>query len=191
MRFPKIDAMQRVFHLFEYPPLNTGNLALKAKLRPFYFVGGGNNNTFFSYNGVTVKQNAVPSGDPFKAKEVILGTSDPSPYIKVGTRALFNDVIDPFVIRLLEDLKTGSEDGWLYLQNYDMHSTRSYMSSVYIPSDKLTNLGVPKEHLPTDVINWCEGFGGSTGSFDSSFVEAVLGAVAFGYIPGSLNPRPT
>lgn len=58
MRFPKISSMQRVFNLFDYPPLNMDGISLKTKVKPFYFVGGGNNNTLYSYNGVTVRQNA-------------------------------------------------------------------------------------------------------------------------------------
>ncbi len=64
MRFPQIPSMRRVFRLFDYGPLNTGDLALKAKVQPFYFVGGANNDTFLSYNNVTVKQNAVPPRIP-------------------------------------------------------------------------------------------------------------------------------
>ncbi|KAG2747221.1 hypothetical protein P692DRAFT_201867212 [Suillus brevipes Sb2] len=61
MRFPKISSMQRVFNLFDYPPLNKDGISLKTKVKPFYFVGGGNNNTLYSYNGVTVRQNARKS----------------------------------------------------------------------------------------------------------------------------------
>ncbi|KAG1828214.1 hypothetical protein EV424DRAFT_1471276 [Suillus variegatus] len=51
MRFPKISSMQRVFNIFDYPPLNKDGISLKTKVKPFYFVGGGNNNTLYSYNG--------------------------------------------------------------------------------------------------------------------------------------------
>ncbi|KAF8596137.1 amine oxidase [Ceratobasidium sp. AG-I] len=169
MRFPKISSMERVFKLFEYPPLNTGDIALKAKLKPFYFIGGGNNNTYFSYNGVTIRQNAMPAQDPFKADQ-----------------AITDDIISPFATRLLDDLKNGGSDGWKYMKEFDLHSTRSYMALRYTPS---LDLNIPKNPLPNDVINWCETFDKSTGWYDRALSETVLEAVAFGWHPGPHPPR--
>jgi hypothetical protein len=186
MRFPKINSMQRVFDLFDYPPLNTGDIALKSKLKPFYFVGGGNNNTFYSYNDVTVRQNAMPSGDPFKADQVIQDV-DSDPYITAGTKAITDDVISPFATRLLKDLEDGGSAGWEYMKAFDLYSTRAYMSLKYTPS---AGLNIPKEPLPTDVVNWCETFDKSTGWYDRALSETVLEAVAFGWLPGP-HPPPT
>ena len=177
--------MERMFKLFEYPPLNTGDIALKAKLKPFYFVGGGNNNTYFSYNGVTIRQNAMPAQDPFKADQVIQDV-DSNPYIIAGTKAITDDVIAPFAIRLLDDLKNGGSDGWNHMRKFDLHSTRSYMALQYTPSN---NINIPKKPLPNDVINWCETFDKSTGWYDRALSETVLEAVAFGWHPGPHPPR--
>jgi len=177
MRFPKTRFMERVFKLFDYPPLNTDGIFLKSKLRPFYFTA---NNTLYSYNGVTVKQNAMPAQDPFKANQVIQDV-DPKLYITTGTKAITDDVIAPFATGLLEDLKNHDTAGWKYMQGFDKYSTRAYMSLKYQPS---ASLNIPKEPLPTDVVNWCETFDKSTGWYDRALSETVLEAIAFGWQPG-------
>ncbi|KAH7922347.1 amine oxidase [Leucogyrophana mollusca] len=186
MRFPKIDAMARVFKLFKYPPLNTGGRNLQQRLQPFYFKGAGNNNTLYSYNGVTVVQNAMPPVDPFKADQVIKDVESAS-YISAGTKAITDDVLDPFATRLLNDLKEGTSDGWKYLMTFENYSTRAYMSLKYVPS---AILSLPERPLSADVVNWCETFDKSTGWYDRSLSETVLEAVAFGWQPGP-NPPPT
>ncbi|KAG2029886.1 hypothetical protein BDR03DRAFT_936773 [Suillus americanus] len=187
MRFPKISSMQRVFNLFDYLPLNKDGISLKTKVKLFYFVGGGNNNTLYSYNGVTVRQNAMPPSDPFKADHVIQEVVSSNPYIAVGVKAIMDDVIGPFATRLLDDLKTGGTDGWEFMKNFDHYSTRAYMQLKYIPSP---SLGLPNKSLSTDVVNWCETFDKSTGWYDRALSETVLEAVAFGWHPGP-NPPPT
>ncbi|KAG1817807.1 hypothetical protein DFJ58DRAFT_833334 [Suillus subalutaceus] len=174
MRFPKISSMQRVFNLFDYPPLNEGSISLKTK-------AAGNNNTLYSYNGVTVRQNAMPPSDPFKADQVIQDVVSSNPYIAVGVKAIMDDVIGPFATRLLDDLKTGGSEGWKYMRSFDHYSTRAYMQLKYIPSP---SLGLPNKSLSTDVVNW------STGWYDRALSETVLEAVAFGWHPGP-NPPPT
>ncbi|KAG8696192.1 hypothetical protein FRC11_000909 [Ceratobasidium sp. 423] len=176
--------MERVFKLFEYPPLNQGDLALKSKLKPFLFVGGGNNNTFFNYNGVSICQNAMPDVDPFKAEDV-LDCPDKKAYISAGAKKIADDVIRPFATALLDDLKNGTNEGWKKLMEKDIHSTRSYMATAYEPSSKLN---LPKGPLPGDVINWCETFDKSTGWYDRSLSETVLEAIAFGWQPDSTRP---
>lgn len=183
MRFPQIAAMRRVFHLFHYSPLNTSGINLEAKLKPYYFRGAANNDTLMSHNGVTVKQNAIPAGDPFKSAAVIQDT-DPQPYLRVGAKAIADDVIEPFATLLLKDLEEGTDKGWEYLKKYDHYSTRAYMSLVYRPSAKLN---LPNAPLPSDIINWVETFDKSTGWYDRALSETVLEAVAFGWSP-STNP---
>ncbi|EDR12198.1 uncharacterized protein LACBIDRAFT_183317 [Laccaria bicolor S238N-H82] len=162
MRFPKIPAMNRVFNLFENDNLNTPDIALNSRLTPFYFTGAGNYPPFLSYNGVTVRQNAVPS-------------------------AITDDVIAPYATALLDDLKNNTKTGWEKMQSVDDHSTRSYMTFKYEPS---ADLGIKKAPLPTDVVNWCETFDKSTGWYDRAFTETVLEAIAFGWQPGP-NPPAT
>jgi len=62
---------------------------------------------------------------------------------------------------------------------YDKYSTRAYMALVYKPSK---NLGLPPNHLSTDIINWLE-TSIDTGSFDLAFTEFVLGNINFGWSP--------
>jgi len=186
MRFPQITSMQRVFHLFQYPPLNTRGIALAAKVKPYYFTC---DNALLSYNDITVKQGDA-QGQTFQASSVLQNVRYRERYIAIGTKDIVDDVINPFVVRLLKDLETGSDDGWKYLQGYDMHSTRSYMSTVYKPSKKLLDRGMPNQYLPTDIVNWCETFDKSTGWYDRSLAETVLEAIAFGYNPVP-NPPET
>lgn len=182
MRFPEIESMRRVFKLFDYGPLNTGGLALKAKLKPFYFTALPGHDAFFSYNGVTIRQNSVGPGaeDTFEASAVIQDAV-PGPYIAAGWKAIVDDVIAPFAIELLKDMQEeGREIGWQKLKSVDKYSTRAYMALVYEPSP---NLGLPKGPLTTDVINWLETFDKSTGWYDRAFSETILEAVAFGWNP--------
>jgi hypothetical protein len=173
--------MERVFKLFEYPPLNHGAQALNSRLTPFIFF---NNNTFFDYNGVTVRRSAMPDADPFKAQQVLV-TPHKQAYIAAGVTKIVDDVIGPFAAALLDDLKTGSNEGWKKLLAKDFHSTRSYMAVEYEPSPKLN---LPKGPLPGDVINWLETFDKSTGWYDRSLSETVLEAIAFGWQPNSTRP---
>lgn len=178
MRFPKIDAMRRVFHLFDY---------INLKPVKFRFNSG---NALYSYNGITFTQDGVPSGDAFESVNVIQDTSttDANKYILAGPKAIVNDVIHPFASRLLEDLKVpGESKGWKYLMKFDHYSTRAYMSLKYLPSKRLD---IPDKSLSTDVVNWCETFGGSTSTYDRSLAETVLGAIAFGWQPQH-EPKPT
>jgi monoamine oxidase len=190
MRFPKIASMQRVFALFDYPPLNRDGIALKRKLQHYIFASG---KAFYDYNDVTVRQSEVPPGDPFKASQVIKDVN-PDPYIAAGTSAIVDDVIRPFATGILKDLKKHLDfdkfhgPGWVYMQGYDLYSTRAYMSTKYLPSPRLPNL--PATPLPTDVVNWCETFDKSTGWYDRALTETVLEAIAFGWQPEP-NPPPT
>ena len=180
MRFPKTESMRRVFHLFKYPPLNTGDIQLNAKVKEYRF---SCDNALLSYNGATVRRSdfAGEDSDIFSCSERILDT-DPKPYIKAGIRAIVNDVIDPFATAIIQDIQNGGIEigpGWTKLMKFDGYSTRAYMAFVYKPSKKL---GLPEEHLSTDVINWLETWT-TTGTFDRAFTEFVLGCVNFGWGP--------
>ncbi|KAK2462139.1 hypothetical protein APHAL10511_005837 [Amanita phalloides] len=177
MRFPKLEFMKRVFHLFQYPPLNTGDIQLGAKLKPFHYTS---DNSFLYFNGIALRRNAIPPGDPFKASQLILD-ADPSQYIAAGVSSIEADVLEPFATRLLEDIKTGKTDGWDHLMKYDKYSLRSYMGIAYTPSD---SIDIPKEPLSTDIINWCEMF---EGLYDCALSEYVLDFMTF----GSVGPQPS
>jgi len=188
MRFPQIDAMGRVFKLFDYPPLNTGGaLNLKQRLQKFYFSAKDLNNAFLSFNDVTIRRYADgTSTDHFKGHAVIKDV-DPQPYLKAGVTAICNDVIQEFAVPLLDDLKNGTTTGWEKMKQADGYSTRAYMGLKYKPDPAL---GLPDQHLPTDVINWLETFDKSTGWYDRALTETVLESVAFGWQPGP-NPPET
>lgn len=70
MRFPNTTSMTRVFHIFDYPPLNENGLALKSKLRPYIF---RTNNSLLSYNDVSVVRDDVQAlaQDLFHSSAVI------------------------------------------------------------------------------------------------------------------------
>lgn len=182
MRFPKTAAMQRVFNLFDYAPLNTPDIDLGSKVIPFIFQ---NDQTFLSYNGVTIQGSPPPPPqDVFKSAEVIQDTSS-YPYIRAGTKAIVDDVIYPFAYGILQDLKLGTTDGWDYMMLFDKYSTRAYMSITYQPTAALQ---LPSGPLPSDVVNWCETFDKSTGWYDRALSETVLEAIAFGWQPGPDPP---
>ena len=177
--------MHRVFNLLYYAPLNTPDIALGSKVKPFIFQC---DQTFLSYNGVTVQGSPPPPPDDvFKSSEIIWDTNSYL-YIRAGTKAIVNDVIYPFASRILQDLDDpdqGTNDGWEYMMSFDNYSTRAYMSIAYQPSD---DLQLPSCPLPADVVNWCETFDKSTGVYDRALSEIVLGAIAFGWQPDPEQP---
>ena len=191
MRFPEHISMRRLFHLFQYPPLNEGDLQLHAKLRPYHF-SDKNGNDLRSYNGETLKVSDVKLNS-FQPQAVMRDV-DPTPYIAAGFGSLIGDVVEPFARRLYDDLKYGTHIGWDYLMSFDHCSARAYMSILYRPSAKLQkDFNVPNKPLSVDVINWVETFDNSTGAYDRALSETVLDTVAFGWTPstGPLEPEPT
>ncbi|KAG1840600.1 hypothetical protein DFJ58DRAFT_732818 [Suillus subalutaceus] len=84
------------------------------------------------------------------------------------------DVIRPFAKDLIKDLEQNVHSGWRNLMKHDAYSLRSFMSFKYTPS---ASLQIPRTHLSTNVINWCETFNDSTGSYDRGLTEAVLVAL--------------
>jgi hypothetical protein len=170
MRFPQTNAMNRVFNLFGYGPLNTPDIALGQKLTPYYF---GNDNCLMDYNGITktIAQTKTP-GDHFNSAAVGVGSA----YIAAGADTIEKDALAPFVDKILQDLKTGGDEGWNYLMKFDKYSFRAYLSLAYKPT-----ISIPPEPLPTDVVNWMETFNNSTGAYDRALSESVLDAIAFGW----------
>jgi hypothetical protein len=167
MRFPlpekdsrgryKNGITKRLAELTEYGPLNEGRDRLRDSLIPYYF---------------TVRQDSAPGVYYFNASHVppfgaqAMGVDDA--YIRTGVEAVSNDVTEPFVRMLLEDLETGEKKGWEMLMANDSYTLRSYMGTKYIPS---SHLGLPPEHLPSNVINWFGLFGPAN---DQALSEIVL-----------------
>ncbi|KAF9486974.1 hypothetical protein BDN71DRAFT_568475 [Pleurotus eryngii] len=175
MRFPDTIIMTRLFHLFRYGPLNTGDFQLASKLKDYHFKDTKGNNLLY-YNDVRKRRNSNPSGDDFLWSDLGVGND----YLQAGVEDIMQDVITPFSDELVRDLDTGSTRGWDQLMEFDTYSTRAYMSTKYIPSP---NLGLPPRNPSTAVINWCETFDKSTGWYDRSLAETVLEDMAFG-LPG-------
>lgn len=165
MRFPDINIMTRLFHLFSY-------LNLSASVVPYYLTAKENNG-YLLYNNVRVRQNALPTGDIFDAGNTGIDIS----YILAGHQNIIDDVVKPFVVALQQDLLDGGTAGWDMLQVNDGYSLRAYMSFKYIPDPQLQ---IPLTHLPAEVVNWCETMGDSTGAYDRALSEIVLDALAFG-----------
>ncbi|KAF8876421.1 hypothetical protein BD779DRAFT_1698051 [Infundibulicybe gibba] len=133
-----------------------------------YFVG----NAFMYYNGIRARANN-DKGQNFGWDKLGVGEK----YLKATVKAILYDVMGPYAAELTRDLVVGGKKGWEMLMTMNAYSGRGYMSTKYIPSP---NLGIPDTHLPTDVVNWCETFADSTGSYDRSFSDTVLGAMDFG-----------
>lgn len=164
MRFPDIDVMTRLNHLFQY-------LRLDDKLVPYIF---DSPQCFRLYNGIRARQNAP--GNTFRAEDIKV----PLPYIELGYTEIMNQIVKPFADALQKDLESGGQAGWEMLKANDAHSARSYMSFAFDgPQWPLWDL--PGGGLPTNVINWCETMARSTGWFDRSLAETVLEEIAFGY----------
>ncbi len=170
MRFPDNEVMRRLFHLFNYEPLNTGDFQLRAKLRDYHFEDLKNNNLLY-FNDTRRKRGGT-SGDGFQWSDLGVGEE----YLKVGVTEIMNDAFRPFVDALEKDMVDGGSDGWNLLMEVDAYSTRGYLSTKYIPSP---NLGIPREPLATSIVNWCETFSNSTSSFDRAWAESILEELCF------------
>ncbi|KAG1733554.1 hypothetical protein EDB19DRAFT_1855077 [Suillus lakei] len=186
MRFPlpkkddqgkyKIGIMRRLGELIDYSKLNEGSSKphLNSKLIDYHFTSK-NNGHFLYFNNQRYQvpvSSTPPSPDFFLASEMRV---DPQ-YIAAGVENIVKDVIGPFAKDIIKDLKQGGHSGWDNMRMHDAYSLRSFMSFKYIPSDTLQ---IPPTSLPTNVINWCETFENSTGSYDRALTESVLEALAF------------
>jgi hypothetical protein len=96
MRFPETKIMKRTFDLFEYGPLNSGNISVSDHLIEFHFHQPGpkeDQNGFKLYNGKRWRINKLEaaqeeaiarslSGDPFHDPfdDFMIGV--PAPYLK-------------------------------------------------------------------------------------------------------------
>ncbi|KAI5988633.1 hypothetical protein EDC04DRAFT_3097648 [Pisolithus marmoratus] len=174
----KNGVMKRLAQLIIYDQLNKDKEPLKNKLIHYYFKARDpSKQAFYYFNGVRERISDKPGS--FYAEK--LGV--PTRYIKVGTDAIHADVVTPFARMLVEDIKEGKrEEGWQVMMSNDSYSVRAYMSSKYIPS---VNLTLPPEHLPEEVINWCELMETSTKAYDRALTEEVFESLAFASIGGT------
>ncbi|KAG1869407.1 hypothetical protein DFJ58DRAFT_63493 [Suillus subalutaceus] len=192
MRFPlpkkdaqgnyKIGIMRRLGELINYPKLNTTprlpstldlfKAPLKSKLIDYHFTSK-RQGYFLYFNTQRYRVPQTPSRPPdFHARD--MGVD--SQYIAAGVENIVEDVIGPFAKDIIKDIEQNVHSGWDNMLKHDAYSLRSFMSFKYIPS---ASLQIPPTHLSTNVINWCETFENSTGSYDRALTESVLEALAF------------
>ena len=174
----KTGIMKRLGELIDYPKLNDGDTPLNTKLIDYYFKAraGG---TFLYFNNQRYQVSEGTHQPDFHARE--MGVE--SEYVNVGVDNIVEDVVEPFSRILLRDLEQQTDTGWKTMMENDAYSVRSYMSFKYIPS---VNLKLPPMHLATNVINWCETFDNSTGSYDRALTEQVCDTLAFATAPGEV-----
>ena len=158
----KPGVMQRLGWLFKY-------LGLQDKIIDYLYTSDKSPG-FQYFNGIRVR---IGNQSDFNAPALGINQS----YIAAGTKAIVADVVKPFAQALFGDLKYNTRTGWDKMLSVHAHSTRSYMTFAYIPSE---SLGIPQEHLSTRVVNWLETFDKSTGWYDRGFNERVLEAIAYG-----------
>jgi len=154
--------MRRVGDLFKY-------LEMEDKLIPYYYESNASP-AFKYFNGerARIGDNANFNGSSLGISDTLLG---------LGTSTVVEDVVGPFANMLWEDLRNHTRSGWEVMMANDAYSMRAYMSFKYIPS---AGFGLPPDHLSTRVINWCETFDNSTGSYSKALTETVLDVIAFG-----------
>ncbi|KAG2033024.1 hypothetical protein BDR03DRAFT_1014670 [Suillus americanus] len=181
MRFPlpkkdtqgnyKIGIMRHLGQLINYPKLNKGSskAPLNSKLIDFTSKRRG---CFLYFNNQHYQVSQTSHPPDFHARE--MGVD--SWYIAAGVDNIVEDVIQLFTHELIKDLEQNVHTGWDNMMKHDAYSVRSFMSFKYIPS---ANLQIPHMHLSTNIINWCETFSNSTGSYDHPLTESVLDALAF------------
>ncbi|KAF4575443.1 hypothetical protein EYR40_004817 [Pleurotus pulmonarius] len=155
MRFPDTIIMTRLFHLFRYGPLNTGDFQLASKLKDYHFKDTKGNNLLY-YNDVRKRRNSNPSGDDFLWSDLGVGHD----YLKAGVEDIMQDVITPFADELVRDLDTGSTKGW------EWNSTHIRRGRTCPPNT-------------SRALIWASRLI-STGWYDRSLAETVLEDMAFG-----------
>ncbi|KAF8888786.1 hypothetical protein BD779DRAFT_431495 [Infundibulicybe gibba] len=172
MRFPDTLIMGRLFHLFEYQPLNHEEYNLASRLVPYHFVPRKGNGLMY-FNGVREQRQNNKYSGTFRWHELGIEKE----YIEATAEAINRDVTKPYIDELMEDLTTpGRTVGWEKLIKLDAYSMRTYMSAQYLPSP---HLKIPMKPLPAAVVNWCEMLGSpGTGVFNQSFPQVVLEEMA-------------
>ncbi|KAI6020432.1 hypothetical protein BKA83DRAFT_680115 [Pisolithus microcarpus] len=170
----KNGIMKRLADLITYPPLNEGSDRLGDRLIPYYYKAREGPDTkpgIYYFNRVHEPISTKPKG-PFRGEDMGVDVA----YIKAGADAITNDVVDPFVRLLAEDLKHGTKRGWERLKENESRSVREYMAFKYLPSD---NIKLPKQPLPEAVINWCALLCASGEGYGRALAESVFSSLAF------------
>ena len=131
----KPGVMQRLGWLFKY-------IGLQDKLIDYYYTSDKSPG-FQYYIGIRVR---IGNQTDFDAPALGINQS----YITAGVSAIAEDVVNPFVQALYDDLKNHTTTGWDKMLSVDAHSTRSYMTSAYTPSGSL--LAYQKNIYPPELL---------------------------------------
>ncbi|KAG1873114.1 hypothetical protein F4604DRAFT_2011818 [Suillus subluteus] len=183
MRFPlpkkdaqvnyKTGMMRRLGDLINYSKLNKGlsKPPLSSQLIDYHLMSK-RQGYFLYFNNQRYQVSQTSHPPDFRARE--MGVN--SQYITTGVENIVKDIVQPFANELIKDLEQNVHTGWDNMMKHDAYSLCSFMSFKYIPS---ASLRIPRTHLSTNVINWCETFDVGTGSYDCTLTEMVLEAQAF------------
>lgn len=154
MRFPTIPFMQRVFDLFKKFNFDTDGTLIK------YILSNPDNTDLRYYNDIVYTTGDLATttdDDPFE-------TGVDAEYMKQKYSYWIEQKLGPFKDKLRADF----DDGWDYLKQFDMYSTRAYMSLVD-----------PK--YPTQVVDYLETFDSATTLYDCALMESVMDSLDFDY----------
>ncbi|KIP03625.1 hypothetical protein PHLGIDRAFT_77283 [Phlebiopsis gigantea 11061_1 CR5-6] len=160
MRFPDTPIMKPVFDLFKEL-----QRAGELKLLDYYFNDLKGTSTA-CYDDITVTRTTVQQQqDPWQISK---------------WKALTTYAVKPFWDKLVEDVKSGSDEGWRLMMKYDKYSMRAYISGNR--SDNTSFLD-PERRFPysVPVVQKCETFDMSTGGFDRALTEVVLDYLDFSW----------
>lgn len=154
MRFPKIEAMKPVFHLFD---------KYNIPRVPYHL---SSENTILLYNDirhVCSNGNPEPNADTFQVGEKY-GGSITKDFAERKAGSWIDEIFRPFYAAFLQSY----EQAWNMLQVFDKYSTREYMEAVN-----------PERYTPAH-ITWLETRDTGTNMFDQSFTESVMDYLEFG-----------
>ncbi|KAF8432065.1 hypothetical protein BGX38DRAFT_1227268 [Terfezia claveryi] len=190
MRFPNIPIMARTFDLFRRLQINEDLSPDPAQERliPYYLKGP---QTPLLYNNIRfVPEAEIPEEeDIFHVGEANNGRV-PDAFVAQGPGA----VMAPIYAHWRERLSNPEtfQEGWAELMYLDAQSVSvrkvlfQHLRDQHPANDDYSNLDLYY------VTNWCETMTGSTGSFDGSFVSAVIHSLEFDWpaFPDNLFDDP-
>lgn len=182
MRFPNIPAMSRTFDLFQRLDINDdlGAHPAQGTLIPYYLTGP---NTPLLYNNV---RNVPAGGDPPApgfypdtfGVSVANGGTVPNAFVAQGPNAITSPIYAEWRERLSDPMQF--EAAWLDLMALDAQSVSVRTQLFTHLRNNPANVNYTNTELYY-VTNWCETMGGSTGSYDGSFVSSVIHSLEFNW----------
>ncbi|KAF8432067.1 amine oxidase [Terfezia claveryi] len=188
MRFPNIPIMARTFDLFRRLKIKedlTPDPAQETLIR--YYMGGPK--TPLLYNNIRIIPSVQqPAGDTFHVSVANKGTV-PNKFVAKGPREVTKPIYEYWRKRLSKS--DTFEKGWKELMALDAKSVSVRTMIFKHLRDHPANYDCTDLDLYY-VTNWCETMTGTTGSFDGSFVSAVIHSLEFDWpvFPDNLLDDP-